>query len=186
MELITKIERGRLINASLSYLLFSVSLIKNPLTTPWAEHIYTNYFISSPQQPYRAVCMLVTQLCPTVCDPMDYSLPGSSVYGILQARILEWIAILFSRGSSWPRDWTQVSCIASRFFTIWVTREAPIGLTCPYFRRTEAHRVEIIDTSEKFMYLPKWQGQCLSQQGMLPPEPWKKAVGKGRGLKRFG
>ena len=140
----------------LVFLLFSVSLIKHPLTRPRAEHIYTNYFISSSQQPYRAVCMLVTQLCPTVCDPMDYSLPGSSVYGILQARILEWIAILFSRGSSRPRDWTQVSFIASRFFTIRVTREAPIGLTCPYFRRTEAHRVEIIDTSEKFMYLPKW------------------------------
>ena len=50
---------------------------------------------------------------------MDCSLPGSSVYGILQADILEWVAISFSRESSWPRDWTQVSCIAGRFFTIW-------------------------------------------------------------------
>ena len=46
---------------------------------------------------------------------MDYSLPGSPVHGILQARILEWVAIPFSRGSSWPRDWTQVSCTAGRF-----------------------------------------------------------------------
>ena len=68
--------------------------------------------------------MLVVQLCPTLCNPMDCSPPGSSVYGILQARILEWVAIFSSRGSSWPRDQTQVSCIAGKFLTIWVTREA--------------------------------------------------------------
>ena len=56
--------------------------------------------------------------CPTLCDPMDLSLLGSSVHEILQARILEWIAIPFSRGSSQPRDGTQVSCIAGRFLTI--------------------------------------------------------------------
>ena len=55
---------------------------------------------------------------------MDCSPLGSSVHGILQERILEWIAIPFSRGSSWPRDRTQVSCIAGRFFTSWATREA--------------------------------------------------------------
>ena len=54
----------------------------------------------------------------------DHCLPGSSVLGILQARILEWGAILFSRGSSKPRDQTHISCIAGRFFTIWATREA--------------------------------------------------------------
>ena len=54
----------------------------------------------------------VTQSCPTLCDPVDCSPPGSSVHGILQARILELVAISFSRGSSWPRDWTQVSRIA--------------------------------------------------------------------------
>ena len=52
---------------------------------------------------------------------MDCSLPGSSVYGILQVRILEWVAIPFFRGSSQPRDWTWVSCIAGRFFTISTT-----------------------------------------------------------------
>ena len=60
------------------------------------------------------------------CDPMDCSLPGSSVHGILQARVLEWVAISFSRGSSRPRDQTQVSRIAGRFFTLWATREAQI------------------------------------------------------------
>ena len=52
---------------------------------------------------------------------MKCSLPGSSVHGIFQERILKWVAIPFSRGSSQPRDWTWVSCIAGRFFTIWVT-----------------------------------------------------------------
>ena len=58
------------------------------------------------------------------CNPMDWSLPGSSVRGILQASILEWVAISFSRGSSRPKNRTQFSCIAGRFFTSWATREA--------------------------------------------------------------
>ena len=57
-------------------------------------------------------CREVTQSCPTLCDPMDCSLPGSSLHGILQARILEWVGISFFRGSSRPRDQTPVSCIA--------------------------------------------------------------------------
>jgi len=67
-------------------------------------------------------------VCVCVCvwlslyDPMDHRLPGS-VHGILQVRTLEWIAIPFSRGSSRPRDWTHISCIAGRFFTIWATRD---------------------------------------------------------------
>ena len=63
-------------------------------------------------------------MCPTLCNPMDCSLPGSSVHGIFQSRVLEWIAISFSRGSSRPRNQTRVSCIAGRRFTIWATREA--------------------------------------------------------------
>ena len=59
------------------------------------------------------------------CNAMDYSLPGFSVHGISQKRILEWVVISFSRGSSQPRDWTLVSRIANRLFTIWATREAP-------------------------------------------------------------
>ena len=68
--------------------------------------------------------VLVAQSCPILCDPMECSPPGSSVLGILQARILEWVAIPFSRESSWPRDWTWVSCIAGRSFTVWATQEA--------------------------------------------------------------
>ena len=67
----------------------------------------------------RNLCVLVTQSCPTLCDSVDCSPPGSSVHGILQARILEWVAISYSRGSSWPRNQTWVSCISGRFFTIW-------------------------------------------------------------------
>ena len=67
------------------------------------------------------VCVWITQSCLTLCDPTNCSPPGFSVHGILQARILEWIAIPFSRGSSQPRDWTLVSCIAGKFFTTWAT-----------------------------------------------------------------
>ena len=61
----------------------------------------------------------------TLCVPMDCSLPGSSVRGIFQARVLEWVAIFFSRESSQPRDGTRVSSIIGRLFTVWATREAP-------------------------------------------------------------
>ena len=67
--------------------------------------------------------VLVAQSCLTLCNPTDRSLPGSSVHRILQAGILEWVVIPFSRWSSWSRDWTLVSCIEARFFTIWATRE---------------------------------------------------------------
>ena len=68
---------------------------------------------------------LVSKSCPTLATPWTVcGLPGSSVHGIFQARILEWVAISFSRGSSWPRNWTQVSCTIGRFFTSWATREA--------------------------------------------------------------
>ena len=66
----------------------------------------------------QKVKVKVAQSCPTLCNPVDYIF-----HGILQARILEWVAIPFSGGSSQPRDWTQVSCIAGGFFTSWVTRE---------------------------------------------------------------
>ena len=67
----------------------------------------------------KKVQVKVAQLCPTLCDPMDYT-----VHGILQARILEWTAFPFSRGSSRPRDQTQVSRIIGEFFTSWATRDA--------------------------------------------------------------
>ena len=69
------------------------------------------------------------QSCLTLWDPMDCSPPGSSVHGILQARKWKWVAILFSRGFSWPRDWNR---IAGRFFTVWNTREVPLYLSLSF------------------------------------------------------
>ena len=70
----------------------------------------------------------VAQSCLTLCDSMDSSLPGSTIHGIFQARILEWAAISFSGGSSQPRDQIRVSCIADRRFTVSATREAQVIL----------------------------------------------------------
>ena len=82
-----------------------------------AGRVFTTEPPGSPIQNMK-VKVLVAQSCLTLCDPMDYSLPGSSVHGILRARILEKVAILFSRESSQRRDQTQVSCIAGRFFPL--------------------------------------------------------------------
>ena len=80
------------------------------------------YFFSWFDSSFVFVCTQSFLLCPTLCDPMDCSLPGSSVYGILQARIQKWVAISSSRRASRPRYWTLISCvfcIAGRFFTCW-------------------------------------------------------------------
>ena len=85
-------------------------------------------------QDFEAIVLLcvceVAQSCPTLCDPVDCSPPGSSVHGILQARILEWVAISFSRGSSQPRDQARVSCFAGRRFILSATREAWCSTIC--------------------------------------------------------
>ena len=72
----------------------------------------------------------ITQSCPTLCDPSDCSLPGSSVHGIFQARVLEWGAIAFSRGSYPLRTWPGSSALAGRFSTDWDMREAQIRPVC--------------------------------------------------------
>ena len=66
---------------------------------------------------WQVVKMSVTQSCPTLCDPMDCSSTGSSVHGIFQVRIVEWVVIPFSRGSFWLRDWIHISCLAGGFLT---------------------------------------------------------------------
>ena len=81
------------------------------------------YFHHSNLTQNVSVC---AQSCLTLCDPMDCSLPGSSIHRIFQARILEWVAISFSRGSSRPSDQTWVSCTAGRFFTKWVISQCKI------------------------------------------------------------
>ena len=81
----------------------------------------------------------IAQLCPTLCDPMDCSLPGSLVHGIFQAWILEWVAIAFSRESSWPGDQTGVPRTADRLFTVWATREGKHKYSC-WFTIKELYR----------------------------------------------
>ena len=114
----------------------------------------------------KNVQMLVVQSCLTLCNPIDYNPPGCSVPGILQARILEWVAIPFSRGSSQPRDWTWVSCIAGCFFTIWATWEAqrhwaqPIGKGPPETRtQISGFRVQSAHHYTMELWHPVW---CLS------------------------
>ena len=112
-------------------------------------------------------CAKSLQSCPTFCDSMDCSPRGFSVRGILQARILEWVAISFSRGSSWSRDWTQVSCIADRFFTIWATREARLP-------KEEGFSEETVIPKKQPSRAPSWlvshntSGMCLLAAHPLP------------------
>ena len=83
-------------------------------------------------------CVLVAQLCPTLCDPMDHSLPGSSVPGILQARMLEWVAMPSSSESSQARDQTWVFCTAGRWLTIWAEYAYAHDLPLPFHSNSPA------------------------------------------------
>ena len=89
---------------------------------PWTWFLDQRWILAHARNNLWFACS-VTQLCPTLCDPMDCSLPGFSVHGISQARILEWVAISFSRGSSRPSDWTHVSWIGRWILYHWATTE---------------------------------------------------------------
>ena len=145
------------------------SLLKTPLWNGsrrgnyvWPESLqWTRHAPCSPLKG-KKVKVLVTHLYLTLCNPVDCSLPGSSVHGILQSRILEWVAIHFSRGSSWPTDRTPVSCIAGRFFTTWATRDAPLreGITLQIWLWKDSS-VEVLT------WLLSWvatRWSCLPQQ----------------------
>ena len=115
----------------------------------------------------------VAQLCPTLCNPVDCSLPGSSIHGILQARILEWVAISFSRGSSQPRDQTQVSCIAGRHFTLWATREAQEWATLPTLSFTSNwNEAECSLVSLSLLILDRKNPQQLVPHDLYGHELW--------------
>ena len=94
----------------------------------WQEqNVYQKEGSDSFSKNYNHHAWIVAQLCLTLCDPMDCSLPGSLVHRISQARMLEWVVISSSRGSSWPRDWTCVSCIScigKQILYYWATWEA--------------------------------------------------------------
>ena len=95
-------------------------LLESDTHTRYSDFLTTNQFRfqKSPKKESE-----VAQLCPTLCNPMDCSLPTFSVHEIFQARVPEWVAISFPRGSPQPRDRTWVSCIVGRRFTLWATRE---------------------------------------------------------------
>ena len=102
------------------------------------QNFIIKYNVCSMLLPFLILLLLeseseVAQLCPTLWDPVDCSLPGSSIHGISQARILEWVAISFSGGSCWPREWIRVSCIAGRHFTVWATRSYHYYHCCCYW-----------------------------------------------------
>ena len=102
--------------------------------------------------------MKVTQSCLTFCDPMD-----CIVHGILQVWMLEWVAVSFSRGSSKPRGWTQVSHIAGRFFTSWATREA-LSVTWDVPQRLTPERYPT------WFHLPSSQ-HCMHWTSLAPLSP---------------
>ena len=100
---------------------------------------------------YVCVCAESLQSCPTLCDPVDCSPPGSSVHGISQTRILKWVAITFPRGSSRPRDQTRVSHIAGRVFTIWATKQ-----TLPVGKKRSRGKLKYLAQTTAYLYLEPW------------------------------
>ena len=135
----------------------------------------------------------VAQLCPTLCNPMDCGPPGSSIHGIFQARVLEWVAISFSRGSSQPRGGTWVSCTAGRLFTDWARRDAlVVGLKtrrkwgCKPRNASGLYKLEmtsvysqqenevLCSTTIRNLILPKAQ---MSREIDSPLEPSEQTVG---------
>ena len=101
--------------------------LRNVGTSESHSHDLSGGFILKEEDnfPHVSCAWVCARSCPTLCNHMDCSQPGCSVHGISQARILEWVAMPSSRGSSQPRDWTQVFRITGRFLTFWATREAP-------------------------------------------------------------
>ena len=111
---------------------------------------------------------LVAQLCPTLCDPMDCCLPGSSACGLFQASILEWGAISYTRGSFWPKDWTLISCISCNGRWI-LYHEHHLG------KWKSLSRLQLFATlwtiqSTEFSRPEYWVGSCSLLQRMFPTE----------------
>jgi len=123
----------------------------------WIWTILGGSFLWSASVPNPFVCVLVAQSCPTLCDPADCSLSGFSVHGILQARILEGIAIPFSRGTSPPGNRTLIFCIPGRFLTVWATGKSLCQIhtsqekphNCPHFHPWTLAQVGIYICSTK-------------------------------------
>ena len=163
---------------------------------------------------FSCVHAKLLQLCPTLCNPRDCSLPGSSIHGILQARTLDWVTMPSSRGSSWSRDRTCVSCIGGRCFNLWATREAHQSKTqfspepVPPFRKLpQAFYSHLSEARENENYIHRkltklltwitalsnsmklWTKPCrASQEGQVMVESsdktWSAGEGNGKPLQR--
>ena len=126
------------------------------------------HFSGIPTELSGTVIVLFAQLCPTLCNPKDCSLPVTSLHGILQARILEWVAISFSRGSSWPRNWTRVSYIAGRFFTVWATGKS-LALS--------NHPLQYLPKQASHIGVPRHSNRCSAPEGGVVTKVWVKLNG---------
>ena len=133
----------------------------------WVNLFYF-FFFSWYFLPLTICVSSVAQASRILCDPVEGNSPGSSVHGISQARMLERVAIPFSRGSSQPRDWTQVPCISGRFFTIWAIREAQKwkwkSLSCVWLFAAHGLYIQSMEFSRK----EYWSGWPFPSPGDLP------------------
>ena len=139
------------------------TLISGTILTPGKKKVVKAFLYINCNIDYVPAKLL--QWCPTLWDPMEYSPPGASVHGILQARILEGVAMPSSRGSSWPRDETRVSCIsctAGRFFTTEPPGKPNIDCTHPH---THAHTHTHTHTHIWVSLVAKWLRICLQLLG---------------------
>ena len=139
-----------------------------PITVLEQEREWSGYFIPQmPCQHFRFMFMFMfmsfSQLCRTLGNPMDCSPPGSSVHGVLQARILEWVAMSSSRGSSWLREWTWISYIVSRFFSLSQERSPCFWLGNPNWKLKARNLKNVIHMggpsrvkSRKFIWKSNW------------------------------
>ena len=118
----------------------------------------------------RYLCVWVTQYCLSLCHPMDCGPPGSSLHGIFQARILEWVVIPISRGSSPSRYRTWVSCIAGRFFTVWAIREAPLGTYLATFYKSDVLKIVFLRRRERDKHFSVNAGLSLEMM-VFPWQP---------------
>ena len=135
------------------------------------------FFVLSSVQFSRSVVSVQT-----LCNPMDCSLSGLSIHRILQAKVLEWVAISFSRGSSQPRDWTWVSCIADSRFTVWATDLNQI----PYDYTVEVrNRFKRLDLTESWWTMDGGLWHCTGDRDQDHPhgkEMQKSKMAVWRGL----
>ena len=117
------------------------------------------------------VVVWCAQSCPTLCDPMDCSPPGSSVCGIFQARILEWVAISSSRASSVPRDWAYISCIGRQILYHWVTWKAQemacFTACCSYLKEKWIQKKKKNCLCKHLLHALKAKGQEVQEDEMI-------------------